>query len=90
MSIETGDNMLHIKVRTFFVVVGSLVIGTNIVNKVVQDIIRNRETIIYNDDAGKRRLTHSEEKTELKLINKFQEVEIINLKKELDECAKNN
>ena len=85
---ETSDNMVHLKIRTLFAVVGGLVIGTNVVNSVLHSITENQKTINYNAEAEKRRREHLEEKMDYKLtINDLKEdVEI--LEEKLEDCKK--
>jgi hypothetical protein len=76
---ETSENIIHFKIRTFVALVGGLVIGTNVVNTVITDIIENRERIQYNEDAEKRRRTHLEEKMNY-------QIQIKDLKRDLKDC----
>lgn len=77
--METSENIVTFKVRTFVAVVGGLVIGTNVVNTVVHDIQENEKQIVYNADAENRRRNNLEEKINYK-------IEVAELKKELNDC----
>jgi hypothetical protein len=76
---ETSENIIHFKIRTFVALVGGLVIGTNVVNTVITDIIENRERIQYNEDADTRRRAHLEEKMNY-------QIQIKDLKRDLKDC----
>lgn len=77
--METSENIVTFKVRTFIAVVGGLVIGTNVVNTFVHDIQKNEDQINYNKAAEEKRRAHLEEKFNYR-------IEINALKKELEEC----
>ena len=77
--METSENIVTFKVRTFIAVVGGLVIGTNVVNTFIHDIQKNEDQIIYNQEAEKKRRDHLEEKFNYR-------IEINALKKSLKEC----
>ena len=78
---ETSENIIHFKVRTFIALVGSLVVGTNIVNSVLHRISDNEATIEYNAEAEERRRQHLEDK-----LNYIAEIK--ELTKELKKCEK--
>lgn len=87
---ETSENFLHIKVRTFIAIVGSLVIGTNVVNSVISDIIENRDKIQYNEEAENRRRSHLEEKMNYKIIINDLKEDIELLEEKLENCKDDN
>lgn len=84
--VTTDESIIRLTVNKLAYLLVSVILVTNTVSLTVQRVTQNQERAEYIDGASKRRLEHAKKELEYKHTILMKNVEIANLKQDLEDC----
>lgn len=86
MASTTDEGVFSMKWNKFIPMLVFIIVATNSVSIIIQNVLENQERIQYNNEASKRRIEHAKNELRYEMDIKEKEVKIEKLEEELSNC----